>query len=162
MDAVNHVDPVNQEGPPSLIRLIACPHLADEWDKIDRYVPAGPTVAAHLRAIGWKPEGLHARVFIDGEFVEQARWKYTVPQAGQSFVTRVIPSGGQGGGKDALRIVSMLAIVVASMFVPPLIGATGVAGALFVTTPGMAAFTSAAVSIAGSLRATSLLPARRV
>lgn len=97
--------------PSQSIRLIACPHLALEHGRIDRYVPVGATVAEHLRSLGWPLDNLHARVFIDGQLIEQAAWEYAVPNTGQSLVARVIPMGGDEGGKTALRIVGMLAVV---------------------------------------------------
>jgi len=48
------------------LRFIACPSLFYEHGRIDRYVPAGPTVSEHLGAIGWNPDRLHARDLIDG------------------------------------------------------------------------------------------------
>ena len=91
------------------LRLIACPSLALEHGRIDRYVQEGGTVADHLRAIGWQPDPLYARVFIDGVLIEKAQWEYAVPHAGQSLTIRVIPMGGGEGGKSAIRIVAMLA-----------------------------------------------------
>lgn len=96
------------------LRLIACPSLALEHGRIDRYVPEGATVAGHLRELGWNPDPLHARVFIDGVMIEKAQWEEAVPNAGQALTIRVIPMGGGGGesgGKMALRIVAMIAIV---------------------------------------------------
>lgn len=107
----HHVEPVNQ------IRLIACPCIfSTEKDRIDRYVPEGGTVDDHLRGLGWETKGLSARVFIDGEFIPDSQWEYAVPRAGQSFVARVIPMGGGGGqGKDAGRMVAMIAVMVLAM-----------------------------------------------
>ena len=139
------------------VRLFACPSLALEHGRIDRYVQAGATVAEHLRAIGWQPDGLHARVSIDGVWIAQAQWEYAVPRAGQSFVTRVIPMHG-GGNKDALRIVAMLAVVAAAILAPystPFIaagfGAGTFGGALAVAT----------TSIIGSLAITAIIPPAR-
>ena len=42
--------------------------------------PAGGNVKDLLRSIAWVPESLNARVFIDGEYVKDAAWEYTVPQ----------------------------------------------------------------------------------
>lgn len=148
---------------PNTVRLIACPSLALEHGRIDRAVPEGATVAGHLRAIGWQPDRLNARVFIDGELIEQARWEYAVPRAGQAFVTRVIPMDGQGGegGKSAMRIVAMLAIVVASIFT---------AGGGLAALPGLGGLTAgslaagvagAIISIAGSLAITARMPPAR-
>jgi len=141
------------EQPSPLVRLIACPSLALEHGKIDRYVPEGGTVAEHLRAIGWQPDRLNARVFIDGRWIEKAQWEYAVPRAGESFVTRTIPMGGGEGGKSALRIVAMLAVVAAAI-------ATGQLEFITALGPMAGPLATAAISIIGSLRANRLLPAR--
>ena len=135
-----------------LVHLIACPSLALEHGKIDRYVPEGGTVADHLRAIGWQPDRLNARVFIDGVFIEQAQWEYAAPLAGQAFITRVIPMGGGEGGKSALRIVAMLAIVAAAV-------ATGQLEFIAAYGPLAGPLVTAAISIAGSLALSGLIPA---
>jgi len=126
------------------VRLIACPSLALEHGKIDRYVRPGETVAGHLRALGWQPDSLNARVCIDGVLIEQAQWEYAVPRAGQSFVTRVIPMGGGEGGKSALRIVAMLAVVAAAI-------ATGQAEFITALGPLAGPLTTAGISIIGPL-----------
>ena len=113
------------------IRLIACPWpLSIEKDRIDRMVPAGATVANYIRELGWNPDRLSARVMIDGKLVEQAYWEHVRPKAGHALVIRIIPRGGENG-KTALRIVGIIATVVASAWISggglaPLFG-----GALF-------------------------------
>ncbi|MBC7837457.1 MAG: hypothetical protein H7Y39_02270, partial [Nitrospiraceae bacterium] len=77
------------------LRLIAMPHvLSTEKGRIDVMRPAGGNVNDLMRSIGWTPDRLSARVFIDGEYVEDASWEYTVPRAGQSVIVRAIPMGG--------------------------------------------------------------------
>lgn len=79
------------------LRMIACPHvLSTEKGRIDVLRPAGGSVSDLMRSIAWMPEGLSARVFIDGEYVKDAAWEYTVPRAGQSLIVRAIPMGGGG------------------------------------------------------------------
>ena len=149
---------------PSAIRLIACPHpLSVEKGRIDELVPEGATVREHLRAFNLDPEALNALVFIDDERIAQAQWEYAVPRAGQNLSVRAIPAGGGGGseqGKSALRIVAMLAVVVASIFTAG--GAlAGVLGAGFGAGTFGAAFAGAALSIAGSLAINALIPPSR-
>lgn len=141
------------------LRLIACPNLALEHGRIDRYVPEGATVAGHLRELGWNPDPLHARVFIDGEWIEKARWEYAVPKAGQALTIRVIPMGGGGesGGKTALRIVAMIAIVVVATLLAqpelyPVAWGIGSVGAATI---------SAGFAIGASLALSALIPPAR-
>jgi hypothetical protein len=143
------IEHVNQN-----LRLIASPHpLSAEKDRIDRTVPEGGTVGDHIRGLGWTTEGLSARVFLDGELVQDAAWEYTVPHAGQALVVRAIPTGGPGGGKTALRIVSMIALMAAAVFTG---GAEvfAVGGAL----AGWGGAAAVGISLIGTLALNGLLP----
>lgn len=149
---MNHSDQQNH------LRIIALPHvLSTERGRIDAMRPAGGTVPDLLRSIGWIPEQLHARVFIDGQYVKEAAWEYTVPRAGQSVVVRAIPMGGDDGGKNLGRMVAMISIMVLAIalqqyWVVPL------AGALSVSTATAFAIGLGAVSILSSLGISALIP----
>ena len=147
------------------LRLIACPHiLSAEKGRIDVMRPAGGNVNDLMRSIGWTPDSLSARVFIDGEYVKDAAWEYTVPRAGQSVIVRAIPMGGAmgggggGQGKDAMMIVAMVGIIALSVAMPAMIGSLGIMGAIIATTPGVAAVLTAATSITLSLALSGLIP----
>ena len=144
------------------LRLIACPHvLSTEKGRIDVQRPAGGNLNDLLRSIAWTPEGLSARVFIDGEYVKDAAWEYTVPRAGQSVIVRAIPTGGAmggGQGKDATMIVAMIGIIALSFAMPAMIGSLGVMGAIIATTPGVAGALVAATSIGLTLALSGLIP----
>lgn len=108
-------------------RLIACPTLSHERRQ-DRYMPSGKTVGECLRELGWKTDGLSARVFIDGQLVPNAEWEHATPTAGQAVVVRSIPQGGPGQNrsKEIGRIVSMLVValaaIVAQVAIPGILG----------------------------------------
>ena len=68
-------------------RLIACPSLSHE-KRTDTYLTSGRTVGDYLTELGWQTNGLHARVFIDGEFIPDAEWLMAEPKPGQSVVVR--------------------------------------------------------------------------
>ena len=148
------------------LRVIAMPHvLSTEKGRIDVMRPAGGSVNDLMRSIGWTPDSLSARVFIDGEYVKDAAWEYTVPRAGQSVIVRAIPMGGAmggggggGQGKDAMMIVAMVGIIALSVAMPAMIGSLGVMGAIIATTPGVAAVLTAATSITLSLALSGLIP----
>jgi len=97
------------------VQLIACPKPFSTA-RIEREVPEGGTIAEMLRAIGLNPDPLFARVFIDDRLILKAEWEFARPKAAQLVTVRVIPTGGGGGGKDALRIVAMIGVVVAAAF----------------------------------------------
>ena len=108
---------MEQNSPHNYLRMIATPHiLSTEKGRLDVMRPAGGNVNDLIRSIGWIPDSLSARVFIDGEYVRDAAWEYTVPRAGQSVIVRAIPMGGGGGGqgKDAMMIVAMVGVIALS------------------------------------------------
>lgn len=143
------------------LRMIGMPHIfSTEKGRIDVQRPAGGTVNDLIRSIGWTPDTLNARVFIDGEYVRNAVWETTVPCPGQSVIVRAIPSGGTGGGqgKDATMIVAMIGIIALSLAMPAMIGSLGFMGAIIATTPGVAGALVAGTSIGLSLALTGLIP----
>jgi hypothetical protein len=153
---------------PNPIRLIALPSLFIERGRIDRYLPPGSTVSEHMRRIGWDPKTMHARVSIDGRFVESALWEYTITRAGQSVVMRCIPGtgGGGGGGKSTMQIVAMLGVVALAFAAPwaaMAIGAALGAGASSVVFFSGIAGTllTAGVGIGGMLAVNALIPPPR-
>lgn len=85
-----------------------------------------------------------------------------VPKPGDSIVFTAVPhgDGGGGGGKDILRTVAMLAVVVMAVTIPGAgIGMLGIPGMGFAV--GGAAYTMASmgIMIAGGLLVNALLPA---
>lgn len=150
------------------LRLIAMPHvLSAEKGRIDVQRPAGGSVKDLMRSIGWVPEGLNARVFIDGQYIRDAVWEQTITQPGQSVIVRAIPmgGGGEGQGKDVVRIVAMVAILGAAIAISggalaPLAGALAGAGGWAAMVGGSTAalIAGAATSILGTLALSSLIP----
>ncbi|HSL03727.1 MAG TPA: hypothetical protein VK901_09340 [Nitrospiraceae bacterium] len=145
--------------PQDNLRLIAMPHIiSTEKGRVDVMRPAGGSVSDLMRSIAWTPDSLHARVFIDGDYIKDAAWEYTIPRPGQSVVVRAIPmgGGGGGGGKDSMRMVAMIGIMVAAIaaqqyWVGGVAGATGFAA--FATTAGIALG-----AVGASLAITALIP----
>jgi len=137
------------------LRLIAMPHmLSAERGRIDVTRPVGGNVHDLLRSIGWTPDSLHARVFIDGVYVKDAEWETTIPGPGQSVHVRAIPMGGEGGqGKDMGRMIAMISIMVVAIAAQQY-WAAGLVGA--------AAFAASAAivvaSIGASLAVSALIP----
>ena len=148
-------------------RLIACPHiLSMEKERIDVTRPPGGTITDLMRSIGWTPDGLSARVYLDGALVTDAAWEYTSPRAGQALVVRAIPMGGGGQGKDNLKMVAMIAVMVAGIAVSagafaPLAGALAGGGAWAGMLGGSvgALWTGSTIGILGALAVQGLIPA---
>jgi len=138
-------------------RLIACPRPFSV-DRIDKKVHAGATIAELLGGIGLDPDRIFARVFIDDRLIPSAEWQSTKPSAGQTLTVRVVPTGGQGGGKDALRIVAMIAVVALAVYT----AGTSLPGSLAAFTglsPAVSqAIVLSSIAIVGQLAITALIP----
>jgi hypothetical protein len=152
-------EPMSQE---TDLRLIVCPRpLSTTRDRIDVLIPAGATVAEHLRAIGCELDRLSAMVYIDDLLVPKAEWETAVPRAGQSLVLQAVPAGGDDGGKSIIRMVAMIGLIVATWY----IGGGGL-GAFLPEALGMAfgagttasAVLAGAVTIGGALAISALIP----
>lgn len=139
------------------IRVVACPHPFSSA-RIEQKVLEGPTIRQIMDTMTPRGVHLHARVFIDDRMIQETEWEYAVPRAGQYVSIRVIPTGGGGGGqKDALRLVSIIAIVAATAWVSA--GASGLMIGMFAGGTVGAAVASAAVGIGLSLAMNANIPA---
>jgi predicted phage tail protein len=93
-------------------------------------------------------------VSINGEIIEQADWATHRVVEGDYVVLCPIPGGGEGGGKNFLRIAALIAVTVAS-------GGLGgaLAGTAFGTSIGLStSVATGALTIAGSMVVNSLIP----
>lgn len=151
------------EAVPDSLRLIACPSVFSfEHERIDVCRPAGGSVADLLRSIGWIPGTLHALVTIDGELVREAEWEWKIPRAQQSLFVRAIPQGGNGQGKDTIRLVAMIGVIAAAIAAPYALAGLGVTGLTIAgggLTP-LGGFVAASASLAMPLGINTLLPPR--
>ncbi|HRI77034.1 MAG TPA: host specificity factor TipJ family phage tail protein [Alphaproteobacteria bacterium] len=122
-------------------------------------LPAGQTLDALVAACGIAPElrpYLHA--FIDGHHIPRENWARLRPRAGTTLTLRMVPMGG-GGGKNPLRTVLSLALVVASPVIAGAIaGALGVGAQAAFMGISAARLITAGVNIAGRLALNALAP----
>ena len=107
-------------------------------------VPPGATLAD---LVGDMLPGIELDASIDGRAVPRAAWSSTRLGEGQIVTLRTLAAGG-GDDKNPLRILLQLAVIVATIFVPPLLTAN-----LF----GQAAI-GAAISIVGGLVINAIAP----
>jgi len=154
MTAVTMKSPNARMIPPP-VRLVACPRPFS-IDRIEQYIPEGTTVAEMMRGLGINPDRIFARVFIDDQLVPKAEWEWAVPRAGQFVTVRAIPTDG-GQGKDALRIVAMIAVVALAVASGQFYGAA-FASSIGVSNAVGAAIITTTVSIAGTLAVNALIP----
>ncbi len=121
-------------------------------------VPEGLSVYQIVMRAGCGCPGV--TVEIDGDPVPRARW-HELPPAGAHVLIGVPVHGG--GGKDPLRTLLTIAVVVAAVATGQLYGAT-IAGSLGVTSAAgvstVTALTSAAVMTAGGMLVNAIAPIR--
>lgn len=115
----------------------------------------GESIAQLMRHCGLDPLRIPARVFLDDQLIESAYWHLVKPKAGHLVSVRVIPEGGNGQGKDVLRIVAMIGVVALAIAAPWL---AGLAGATILSSGVGAALLTAGVGIVGSLAVGALIP----
>lgn len=125
-------------------------------------LPAGPTLAEMLEIVQPDPVlRLHAVVFI-GDHLIDARYYHAVrPKPGHRVTIRIVARGGDGGGKNTIKIIGILAItIVATIFgqyyVGPLVASSYGAAAGAVA----GAVTTAAITVAGAYALNALVPTR--
>lgn len=152
------------------LRLVACPHPF-KVERIDRVIPAGQTLADIVLAAGVHPALLrHCQVWIDDWWIPRDRWQLVRPKPGHTITVRAVPEGGGGGGKNPLRTLLTIAVIVASFALGPMLG-----GVIFANLPligglplglpfGVAQALSGAIaggliSIAGNLLVNAIAPA---
>ena len=155
-------------------RLTIIPNLLVDHGRIDRATIPGASIADHMGAMGWDPRTVHARVTIDGRWIDAAQWEHAMPAAGQAVVIRRIPAGGGGGGggKQTGSLIAMLGVlalaIAAPYLAPALAGFALGAGAWAGTTAALTAFgglggalLTAGVGIGGMLAVNALIPPPR-
>ena len=136
--------------------LVYCPHPllpAAGRRVIAEPVQPGETIADYLDRIGLRIGARAVRLTVAGHEVPRAMWAHTRPRPGATlYVQAVVEGGGGNGGSNPLRTVLQIAVLVASAYIPGVLGLTGF----------QAAATSAAISIGGALLVNALLPAPRL
>ncbi|MCK5556511.1 MAG: phage tail protein, partial [Alphaproteobacteria bacterium] len=83
-------------------------------ERIHHAIGAGRSVADIIHQL--QPDAVlarHAHVYLNGDYIPQEQWSCVKPKAGAVLSIRLVPMGG-GGGKNALRTVLSLAVMVAA------------------------------------------------
>ena len=126
------------------------PHPLEERDLRIAACPAGATLAA-LVAAEWPFPAEPPMAAVDGRIVLRADWERTVLTPGQRVVLRAaLRDVGGGGSKNPLRTILQIGLLIASIYVPPLLGLN-----TFWT-----AAVGAGIMIAGSLVINAIAPPR--
>lgn len=129
--------------------LTICPHPF-LMERINRLVPFGLSIQEILDSIIDLPKECTTSVQVDGTPIHPDVWASYYPSEGSSIAIRAVPMGGEGGGKNPLRMILMLAVIVASIYTG---GAVGAAYGAF-----SGALASAAVTMVGTLLVNALVP----
>ena len=117
----------------------------------------GATLLELMTESGLDPVILSApgvRLYVNDVAIARNLWPTFTPTAGQLVTVGVVPTGGDGGGKDVLRIVALIAVSVVAMY-----AAGPIATALGFAKDGIAASTIAAtMTLGGALAINALIP----
>ncbi len=133
------------------------------------FMPEGATLLEMLHVAQPDPVLLvDAIVFIDDYEIPRENWRLVRPKIGHVVTARVIPyptfGGGGGGKKNPLRILLTIAVIAASFFLGPALGAAlglSTSFAIAGTTINLAAIVGGAIiSIAGNLLINAIAPIR--
>jgi hypothetical protein len=120
-------------------------------------LPEGGTIEDMVRAGGIDPETPGVCVFLGDRLVPRGTWRHVRPKAGRRVTVGVVPEGGQGGGKTIARVLMVIAVIVASVYLGP---QTAVALG-YTATGSAAAISTAVIGLAGTLAVNSLIPPPR-
>jgi len=114
-------------------------------------LPEGATVEEMIVAGGLDPRSPGVRAWIGDREIDRGHWSTVRPKAGRRVTIAVVP---EGSGKDFARILLVIAVIVAAVYLGPMI-ATGLG---FTATGSAAAIASAMVGLAGTLAVNALVP----
>lgn len=135
-------------------------HKPFSMDRVQGELPAGCTLSeiAEAAVPDERRRGF-LRLYVGGENIDRKLWHRVRPKPGSVVTGRVVPRG-PGGGKNPLRLVVMLALVVLTIFTagalaPLLAVAIGVS----VTVAG--AIITTAMSVASMLLMNALFPTKK-
>jgi hypothetical protein len=145
---------IELQAPPRPVRVTAM-RSPFRQARIELAFAEGSTIATMVAAAGLSPTSTRLAAYVGDRLVPESEWLTTRPRAGDIVCVRALPLGNEGesGGKTALRIVALLAVVVLSIVT---FGAgTAFAGAYGATASAIAV---GVASIAGSLAVNALIP----
>jgi len=131
--------------------------------KIDYAFGEGLTIAQMLD-LADVPDYVSVLVAVDGDYVLAENFKHVVPSGGSIVTIRAVPTGGGGGGKNPLRTLLTIAVVVAAVYFPATlafqtavagISATGISAATMSFAQAAASF---AIMTVGMLAVNAIAP----
>lgn len=147
-----------------LIKFIGATHPLST-EVTTAFMPEGMTLTEMLRVAQPDPALLlDAVVFIDDFEIPRDNWHVVRPNAGHTVTARVVPylRGGGGGGKNPFRIILTIAVIAASFFLGPALGANLLGINLATASAsgiGLARLVGGAIiSIAGNLLINTIAP----
>lgn len=152
-----------------LVRVHGCPHPFRPA-RFDEALPAGLTleeiitrgldrmsVPASLRG--------HGHAYVGDKYVPREEWGRVIPGHGEIVTYRIVPQGGGGGDKGALRIILTIAVIAAAVLTQQYYLANfatyTATGALTTGSALMSAGIAAGISAVGMLAINALVPVKQ-
>ncbi len=141
--------------PVTHVPMIVCPRPFTMEGRQTKRMRPGLSIAEMMAEFDLNPDTIPARVFLDDCLIDRAYWHRVKPKANHVVSVRVIPEGGDGQGKDVLRIVAMIGVVALAIAAPYIAGALG---STLLSAGIGASLLTAGVGIVGSLAVGALIP----
>ena len=134
----------------SSVKAVACLNPFT-MKRVDRLFVSGMTISEMLADLDF-PAWVEVLVFVDGDIIPKEMHAHYMPRPSQFVAFRAVPSGGGGGGKNPLRTVLALVVMVAAAYTGNYVGVQLGYGML----AGAAA--TVAVGAVGSLLVNAIAP----
>lgn len=107
-----------------------------------------------------KPEGLDICVSVNGRLLEEGTEAAYLPAPGDSIAFCAVPHGGGGDGKNILRIVAMLALIIVAPYAAAAMGFATVSAAGVATLTLTGQIVAAGIVMGGGMLINSIFPAK--
>jgi len=154
---------------PNLVKVHGCPHPFRPT-RFDDAVPVGLTleeiIARGLDRMN-VPASLrgHGHAYVGDRYVPREEWGQVIPGHGEIVAYRIVPQGGGGGDKGALRIILTIAVIAAAVLTQQYYLANfatyTATGALTTGSSLMSAGIAAGISAVGMLAINALVPVKQ-
>lgn len=138
---------------------VAVRHSPFNSRRVDVTMPEGMTIEAMVEACAFPVELRPlVHVFIEDVEVERRQWRHVRPKDKALVYICVLPHGG-GGGKNILRTVATVALVVATVVYAPQLGAAMLSSAGITASAAVATAVGAlTINLVGTLVINALIP----
>ena len=99
-----------------------------------------------------------AHIFLSGHLIPEENWRLIRPKSGTRVEIRVVPTGGGGGKKNPIRLILQIAVLAASIFLPPLLFSEAFLAGSIIGSLTVGKLISGGILLAGGLLVNAIAP----